>query len=265
MTTYKKGKLYDISISDFKPDPEQPRKVIDPDALAELTASIKKHGILTPLLFRPADEGGLFIVSGERRYLAAKQAGLAVLPAICVAGNHAEIALVENLQRQDLTAIEEAEALKRLMDEQKYTIEQLGEVIGKPRTTVSETLSLARLPQDIRDDCRSNRKIAKTKLVEISRKTQERAMRTAYQRLKEQMCKEAEGGAGKRGAALAPPAALCRTLDAARDKLEKADKSKWSEEDLSMVNASINSLQEAIDLYLNPPADDGNRVETPPA
>ena len=121
MTTYERGKLYEISIIDFKLDPDQPRKVIDPDALAELTASIKTHGILQPLLFRQGDQGWLYIVSGERRYLAAKQVGLLILPAICVTGSHAEIALVENLQRQDLTVIEEAEALQRLMDEQHYT------------------------------------------------------------------------------------------------------------------------------------------------
>lgn len=256
MTTYEKGKLYQISIIDFKPDPDQPRKVIDPDALAELAASIKKYGILTPLLFRTADQGWLYIVAGERRYLAAKQAGLLILPAICVEGSHAEIALVENLQRQDLTVIEEAEALQRLMDEQHYTKEQLGEVLGKPRTTINDSISLMRLPQDIRDDCRANRKIGKTRLVEISRKTQERAMRSAYERLKEQMRKEEEGVAGKRGPVLSPPAALCRTLDAARDKLEKADNSNWSEADLNMVNDSINTLQEAIDLYLNPPPEE---------
>ncbi len=256
MAVYEKGNLYDISIIDFKPDPDQPRKVIDAEALAELAASIKKYGILTPLLFRTADQGWLFIVSGERRYLAAKQVGLLILPAICVTGSHAEIALVENLQRQDLTVIEEAEALKRLMDEEGYSMDQLGEVIGKPRTTVSESISLMRLPQDIRDDCRANRKIGKTRLVEISRKTQERAMRSAYERLKEQMRKEEEGSAGKRGAALSKAAALCRTLDAARDKLEKADNSDWSEDDRSLVNDSINTLQEAIDLYLNPPPEE---------
>jgi len=96
MTTYERGKLYEISIIDFKLDPDQPRKVIDPDALAELTASIKTHGILQPLLFRQGDQGWLYIVSGERRYRAAKELGLLTLPAMLVEGNHAEIALVEN-------------------------------------------------------------------------------------------------------------------------------------------------------------------------
>ncbi len=252
MTTYEKGKLYQISIIDFKPDPDQPRKVIEPDALAELAASIKKHGILQPLLFRDTEESpSLLIVSGERRYLAAQQVGLLILPAIYVEGNHAEIALVENLQRQDLTVIEEAEALQRLLSEQNYTQEQLGDILGKPRSTISESISLMRLPQGIRDDCRSDRKIAKTKLVEISRKTQERAMNTAYAKLKEQMQKDQEG-ARKRGAALSPAAGLCRSLDQARDRVEKADNANWSEEDRTVVNDSIIALQEALDVYMNP-------------
>ena len=85
--TYVKGNLYQISIIDFKPDPNQPRKVIDPEALAELAASIRQHGILQPLLFRVAKESAyLLIVSGERRFLAAKQAGLLILPAMASRG-----------------------------------------------------------------------------------------------------------------------------------------------------------------------------------
>ena len=156
-STYEKGNLYQISIADFKPDPDQPRKVIDPDALAELAASIAKLGVVQPLLFREAGEGWLYIVSGERRYLAAQQVGLMVLPAICVTGSHAEIALVENIQRQDLTVIEEAEAFSRLMTEQQYTQEQLGDILGKSRTSISDSLSLMRLPREIRDEARGNR------------------------------------------------------------------------------------------------------------
>jgi ParB family chromosome partitioning protein len=88
----------------------------------------------------------LIIVAGERRYRAAQDAGLFTLPGILVEGNIAEIALVENLQRQDLTCIEEAEALKKLMDDAQYTQEQLAGAIGKPRATVTETLSLTNLP-----------------------------------------------------------------------------------------------------------------------
>ena len=200
---YEKGQLYQISIVDFRPDPNQPRKSMDPQALAELADSIKSVGVLQPLLFRV--EGGgigghdpispeigivspdsgqvpgtLIIVAGERRWAAAQQAGLTVLPAICVEGNTAEIALVENLQRQDLTPVEEAEALGRLQEEQKYTQEQLGGIIGKAQNTLSETLSLNRLPLTIRNECRTDRTIGKKVLIAIAKKKQERGMMTAY-------------------------------------------------------------------------------------
>jgi len=250
--TYVKGNLYQISIIDFKPDPNQPRKVIDPEALAELAASIRQHGILQPLLFRVAEDSAyLIIVSGERRFLAAKQAGLLILPAMCVEGNYAEIALVENLQRQDFTSVEEAEALQRLMDEQSYTQEQLGEMLGKPRTTVVDSLSLMRLPQEIRDDCRGNRKILKTRLLEISRKTQERAMITAYAKLKEEMEKEL-AGEGTKKARLTPAASLCQSLDNTREKLAKANIADWSNEDLEAVTAAVTALRDAADAFLNP-------------
>jgi len=119
--TYERGKLYEVPVIDFKNDPNQPRKYMDPQGLEELAASIRTHGILEPVLFRSGDQGWVIIVAGERRLAAAKMAGLHVIPGICVEGNHAEIALVENLLRQDLTTVEEAEALQRLKDDQQYT------------------------------------------------------------------------------------------------------------------------------------------------
>ena len=261
MAQYEKGIVYHISIIDFKLDPDQPRKVIDDDALAELAASIKKHGILLPLLFRVGDQGWLLIVSGERRYLAAKQAGLLILPAMRVEGNHAEIALVENLLRQDLTPVEEAEALKRLMDDQHYSQEQLAGVIGKSRTSLNESLSLTRLPAVIRDECRSDRRIAKTLLVEIARKKQERGMMTAYEQIKERMRREQEGRK-PRGEKKSPAAALCEVLGKTKDRLRAADIAEWSEDDVHDVQEAVAGLREALDAFENPPAGDGG--ESPP-
>ena len=159
--TYKKGKLYDISIIDLKPDPNQPRKSMDPVALEELAASIKTHGVIKPILFRTAaDSPQLIIVAGERRYKAAQQAGLLTLPGICVEGNPSEIALIENMLRQDLTPVEEAEGLQVLMTEQKYSQEQLAGIIGKARQTINEILLVNRLPQDIREESILNRRFA---------------------------------------------------------------------------------------------------------
>jgi ParB family chromosome partitioning protein len=102
------------------------------------------------------EAGNPIVAAGERRVEAAKKAGLTTIPALFVEGNHAEIALMENLLRQDLTPVEEAEALDRLLKEQSYTHEQIAGMIGKARNTLTEILSLNRLLQAVRDECRSN-------------------------------------------------------------------------------------------------------------
>ena len=237
--TYEKGKLYDLPIIDLKPDPNQPRKSMDPQALEDLAASVKLKGIIQPILFRvDAADPYLLIVAGERRHKAAQMAGLLIIPGIYVEGNAAEIALVENLQRQDITCVEEAEALKRLMDEEKYTQDQLAVVIGKPRTTITESLSLTNLPQAVRDDCRGDRTVSKKKLLEIARKKQQRAMNTAYAKYKEELQKEQAGGTKKREK-LSAAAVFCQSLDKSREKVEKTDVADWSDADLlSPMNPS---------------------------
>ena len=245
MTTYERGKLYEISIIDFKLDPDQPRKVIDPDALAELTASIKTHGILQPLLFRQGDQGWLYIVSGERRYRAAKELGLLTLPAMLVEGNHAEIALVENLLRQDLTAVEEAEALQRLKDDQQYTDEQLSGVIGRARTTLSDILLINRLPAEIRDECRGDRKVSKSALIEIARKKQARAMLTAWTKYKEKQAKAAAGSTRKEKAPPTPEE-LIDWVTKANTKLNAIDPAAWTEEEKTALAEALEDLQETV-------------------
>jgi len=146
--TYIKGIFYEIKVTDLQTDPNQPRKYFDPEGQQDLVNSFQKQGVLQPILFRE-DQGNLFIVAGERRLQAAKEAKLETIPAILVEGNYSEIALVENLLREDLTAIELAEALDRIMKEHDYTQEQLTGIIGKAKSTVSEILSLNSLPDEI--------------------------------------------------------------------------------------------------------------------
>lgn len=183
--TYEKGSLYTLPLSQIHTDPDQPRKFLDPQALEELAASIKEHGVLQPVLFRQDAAGAAILVAGERRFQAAQMAGLESIPAVFVAGNHSEIALVENLLRQDLTAVEEAEALDRIMKEHGYKQEDLSRVIGKSQSTLSEILSLNRLPQEVRDDCRSNPSASRRALAEIAKSKQQRAMLTLYKKYKE--------------------------------------------------------------------------------
>jgi len=266
---YEKGKLYDLSIIDLKIDTNQPRKSMDLQALEELAASIKTHGIIQPLLFRVADDSPyLLIVAGERRYKAAQQVGLLIVPGLCVRGNEqissesgamtadinpSEIALIENMLRQDLTPIEEAEGLQSLMVEQNYSQDQLSAIIGKARQTVNETMLLNRLPQEIRDECRGDRKITRTTLIEISRKKQSRSMMTAYNNYKEQLQKQEEGR--KKAEKLSDAARLCQTFDKTREKLATTEIAEWSNDDLLAVNNSGAALQEALQNFLNTPGE----------
>jgi len=243
---YEKGKLYQLDLAHLQADRNQPRKFMDPQALEDLTESVRQHGVLMPILFRQdaALEADL-IVAGERRCEAAKMAGLTTIPGIFIEGNHAEIALVENLLRQDLTAVEEAEALNRLMTEQNYTQEQLGAIIGKARTTVTDILTLNKLPQEIRDECRGNTAVTRKTLIAIARKKQARGMVTAWNKVKEKQAKEEAGG--KRKQRTAPtPWAHRDWVDKTNAKLTAIDPAAWTAEELTAFAASLGELKKTI-------------------
>lgn len=137
-----------ISINKIKSDKDQPRKSFDSEKIAELTESIKTHGIIQPLILRKVDNDQYIIVAGERRWRAAKMAGLKELPAIIMDLSESEvleISLIENIQRQDLNPIEEAIAYKKLIDDFKMTHEELSKRIGKSRTSITNTMRLINL------------------------------------------------------------------------------------------------------------------------
>jgi len=180
-----KGKLYDLSIAALRPDPEQPRKYLDEQALAELQASIVRHGVLQPILVRKGSGGVYIIVSGERRYQAARLAGLATIPAILTDGNPIEIAIIENLLRENLTAIEEAEAIERLRALNDYQLGDLSAILGKSVSMLSEILSLNRLPAAVKDDCRRDPKSSRGVLVEIARQRDQQKMASLYRKYRE--------------------------------------------------------------------------------
>ncbi|MDG3086760.1 ParB/RepB/Spo0J family partition protein [Vibrio hannami] len=147
------GELADISVSDLKPGIYQPRKEMSPEALEELSASIQSQGIIQPIVVRQLADSSYEIIAGERRWRAAKQAGLRQVPCIVknVQDNAAiAMALIENIQREDLNAIEEAQALERLQDEFELTHQQVADVIGKSRTTVTNLLRLNQLDTDVK-------------------------------------------------------------------------------------------------------------------
>lgn len=172
-----------IPIEDIEPNPDQPRQALGD--LAELTASIREKGILEPLLVRQV--GGHFeIIAGERRYRAAVEAGLAELPCMIRESSDAEmleLALVENLQRKDLTAFEEADGLKVLAEKYGYTHEAMAEKVGKSRSSITETLSLGAMPEDVRQLCRLADIQSKSFLLQIVRQVSREKMVTLVERL----------------------------------------------------------------------------------
>ncbi|MDP3666335.1 MAG: ParB/RepB/Spo0J family partition protein [Sediminibacterium sp.] len=141
-----------ISLADIQINPKQPRRDFDEQSLSELAASIKLHDIIQPLTVSKLANGKYQLIAGERRFRAAKIAGLTDIPAYIRQANDQqllELALLENLQREDLNAIEIAISYKRMMEELNYTQEQVAERMGKERTTVTNYLRLLKLPPDI--------------------------------------------------------------------------------------------------------------------
>lgn len=139
----------EIPIDEIRPNPEQPRSRFDDTALTELAASISAVGVLQPVVVTRGDDGNHYLIAGERRWRAARQAGLSTIPAVVrgVTGNTTLVeALVENLQRQDLTPLEEAHAYRQLLENTGMTQEQVAERVGKSRPAVSNTLRLLQLP-----------------------------------------------------------------------------------------------------------------------
>jgi len=158
-----------IPIDQIDPNPDQPRQVMGD--LSELMASIAEKGILEPLVVRQRGER-FQIIAGERRYQAAIQVGLRELPVVIRDVDETEmleLALIENLQRKDLTAFEEAEALQGLADRCGYTHEDLARRLGKSRTSVTESLALTNMPEDIRRLCRLADISSKSLLLQIVR------------------------------------------------------------------------------------------------
>ena len=182
---YLKGKKYDIDLTELRRDPCQPRKYFDKHALNELRVSIEKHGVLFPILARRAPEGGLLVVAGERRFQAAIMAGLTTLPVLITDGDPVEISIVENLMRENLTAIEQAEAIERLRCDHDYQLADLSAILGKAESTLCEILSINKLPTTVKDDCRNDPKAARYILAEIAKQRDGAKMASLYQKYKD--------------------------------------------------------------------------------
>jgi ParB family chromosome partitioning protein len=180
------GKI--LPLDKIEPNPDQPR--VEIGDLTELTSSIKEKGVLEPLLVKPnKDSGTWMIIAGERRWRASNLAGLKEVPCIELDLDEqsiAEIALIENLQRKDLTIWEEADGLAALKTRFGYHHEEIAKKIGKSRTTVTESMTIAGIPENIRDKCRESNISAKSTLLEIARQFDDLAMLKFVEKISQQ-------------------------------------------------------------------------------
>jgi ParB family chromosome partitioning protein len=174
-----------IPVEKIRPNPEQPRKTLGD--LRELTESIREKGVLEPLLVRFVPrEDTYYIISGERRYHAARGAGLLEVPCIEKIADEAEtleLALIENLQRKDLTPFEEAEGLYRLAEQFSYTHEDIARKIAKARSSVTETLSLRNIPETLRRRCMERGINSRSLLLQIARQPSDKKMAETLHRI----------------------------------------------------------------------------------
>jgi ParB family chromosome partitioning protein len=215
-------KLVELRLEVIRLNPDQPRKTFDEQSLAELASSIERHGLLQPVTVkRLPDEDAYLLVAGERRYRAVQKLARATITAIITEGSPDELAVIENLQREDLRPVEQAEALARLMQKHGYSQEEVGQVIGKARNTVNEILRLADLPEDVKEESRTS-DVPRSVLIEIVRAGDAEAQRALWRRHRDgggtlrsiRASKKAE-----RGPEVQPLTLTAKTLAAARGLL----------------------------------------------
>lgn len=161
-------KVIELALDQIRPNPDQPRRTIDEAGIEELAASIETHGLLQPVTVRKAEDGkGYLLVAGERRFRAHQLLRRETIAAIATRGNPDELSLIENIQREDLSPLEEAAAMERMMSRHGYTQDALARVVGKARPTVTKLLKLNALPEVIKAECATSH-ISRSVLLEIA-------------------------------------------------------------------------------------------------
>lgn len=207
-----------LRIEDIEPDPDQPRK--DFSDIDELAASIRTHGLISPIVVSPSGNRRFRIIAGERRFRACRLAGLAQVRAIVRTleeQSRIEVQLVENIQRKDLHPVEEARVFRRLMDEFRLTQENLAARIGKSPSAISETLRLLDLPETIMDELRTSEVVPKSTLLAIAKESDPEKQASLWQRAKagELTVRQARGKPHRRASPGTKPKAVFTTAHGA--------------------------------------------------
>jgi ParB family transcriptional regulator, chromosome partitioning protein len=163
-------RVIDLPLASCRVDPNQPRKTFDESALKELASSIDRYGLLQPITVRrdPKNKEGFIVVAGERRFRAFQMLSKETIPAVVSSGNADEIALIENLQRENLNPIEEAEGLERLRKKYGYTMKEIGQALGKAESTISHLLKITDLPRKIKEELATSQ-VTRSFLIELAK------------------------------------------------------------------------------------------------
>ncbi|MFD1625350.1 ParB/RepB/Spo0J family partition protein [Azospirillum griseum] len=217
-------RLIEVDLERVQPNPDQPRRHFDEEALRELAASIERHGLKQPILVQEIGDGDYRLIAGERRWRACGLIGRRTIFAIVSDGDPDELALIENIQRVDLDALEMARAFARLIERHDYTHEALGHVIGRSQAEVTRTLSLLRLPAGILDEFEMRyRSVPKSILTEIAAVEDADTQQRLWDLIKEggtvkalREAKRAHAPRGDRPGPLPPPLPVFRLVTAAQ-------------------------------------------------
>jgi len=238
-----------IAVGKFHPDPEQPRKHFDEKSLQELADSINAQKLLYPILYREVvenEETKFIIVDGERRWRAYQKLGLKEIPAMKFEGDHEAVALIGNIVREDLTAMEEAIAVNKLKSKvgKKATNVDIGKLLGKAESTISETLSLLKLPDSIQQEVLKNKEWSRTKLGILAKKHKgSEAQKRLFERMKKEILQEKS----KRGPKKDKIVTAQKHISNFKSSLDKlVAYPKWSASDKSELKDSLKDLSKAI-------------------
>ena len=178
-------RIFEIELEHILPNPNQLRKSFDEGSLKELADSIETHGLIQPITVKKADDGRYLLVAGERRFRAHQHLGRTHIYAVITSGNPDEIALIENIQREDLSPLEEAEALAKMMERHGYKQEELARIVGKARNTINAILRLNTLPEEIKKECPTSDIVSKSVLLEIAREESREKQLALWEQMKQ--------------------------------------------------------------------------------
>lgn len=257
-------RMFQVEIDKITVNTDQPRKVFDEESIDELAKTIDKYGQLQPIVLKQGDTPDTYILAaGERRLRAHKKLNKSHIYAVLTDGNLDEIAIIENVQREDLKPLEEAQAYKRLMDSLGYTQEQVSEVVGKARNTITQVLQLNSLPQDIQDECQHT-DAPKSIMIEIAQMDNEDHQRAIWQQVRDHKLTVSEVRARRKSADPSnkadrvKPTPVSQVVSSARSlvrKLEQvpgediAQNKEYYEELLNLreqINAKIDDIESII-------------------